>query len=127
VEVLLIKCRHPSGCISIEFISDGNLNLDGFLGYMQCSSTPCDPYETISVVPTVTEEQIIASVSTPTTVVTIDTIKCPNGAYGTFKATDNSNLGLKQGLLLTSGASVNAIGPNNSSSMTAANGNCRRF
>lgn len=116
------KVQASSGCISIEFISDGNLNLDGFLGTWQCSSTPCDPYETISVVPTVTEEQIIASVSTPTTVVTIDTIKCPNGAYGTFKATDNSNLGLKQGLLLTSGASVNAIGPNNSSSMTAANG-----
>ena len=116
------QVQASSGCISVEFISDGNLNLDGFLGSWQCSSTPCEPYEPISVTPTVTEEDILASVSTPQTVVTIDTIKCANGAYGTFKASDNSLLGLEKGLLLTSGFATNAIGPNTSGSTTGSNG-----
>lgn len=116
------QVQASSGCISVEFKSDGNLNLDGFLGSWECSSVPCEPKVPITVVPTATDDQIIASVSTPQTIVTIDTIKCAKGAYGTFTATDNSLLGLEKGLLLTSGFAANAVGPNNSGSATGFNG-----
>src|SRR5689334_17344841 len=39
----------------------------------------------------------------------------PNAQYGTFNGSA-SNIGLVNGVILTSGAAVNAIGPNNSSS-----------
>ena len=110
------KVKATSGCLSIGFKSDASLNLDGFSGSWQCSIAPCPPDEVIIVIPDVTKEQIIASVSTPATVVTIDTIKCASGAYGSFTATDNSNLGLKKGLLLTTGTVAGAQGPNNSGS-----------
>lgn len=116
------KVKAKSGCLSIGFKSDGNLNLDGFSGSWQCNVAPCPPDEIITVKPDVTKDEIIAAVSTPATLVTIDTIKCANGSYGSFLASDNSNLGLKKGLLLTTGTVNNAIGPNNSGSTSGLAG-----
>lgn len=48
------------------------------------------------------------------------TINCPNGAAGTFVGTA-SNIGIAQGVLLTSGSVANAVGPNTSPAITTAN------
>ncbi|HMG16311.1 MAG TPA: choice-of-anchor L domain-containing protein, partial [Saprospiraceae bacterium] len=101
-----------SGCVSIEFHSDEFVEEDGFLAEWQCTAAACDPPNPITIVPTATDAQIIAAVSTPLTVVTVDTIICDPGAYGTFIAPDNSLLGLKKGFLLTTGSALNAVGPN---------------
>lgn len=45
---------------------------------------------------------------------------CPGGAYGSFNGAD-CNVGMAQGVMLTSGNIANAIGPNNSSGQTTAN------
>jgi gliding motility-associated-like protein len=83
---------------------------------------PCDAPDPISVVPTVTEDQIVASLSTPQTTATVTDINCPNNAYGTFIAPDNSDLGLPKGILLTSGTVQNSVGPNTIGSITGGNG-----
>lgn len=111
-----------SGCVSIEFHSDAAVEEDGFLASWQCTAAACDPPTPITIVPTATDAQIIAAVSTPQTVVSVDTIICGPTSYGTFSATDNSLLGLKKGFLLTTGSATNAIGPNNSTSTTTSVG-----
>jgi hypothetical protein len=44
-------------------------------------------------------------------------MNCPNGAAGTFNGTA-SNIGIAQGILLTSGSVSNAVGPNVQSGIT---------
>ncbi|MEW6468295.1 MAG: choice-of-anchor L domain-containing protein [Bacteroidota bacterium] len=48
-------------------------------------------------------------------------LNCPAGAYGTF-TTGVSNLGLPNGILLTTGSAMNAVGPNNLPSAGTCNG-----
>ncbi|MGB0929915.1 MAG: choice-of-anchor L domain-containing protein, partial [Chitinophagales bacterium] len=48
-------------------------------------------------------------------------INCPEVAYGTFDGT-NSNIGIDNGILLTTGSIDNAVGPNNDSGAQANNG-----
>jgi gliding motility-associated-like protein len=111
-----------SGCLTVQFTSDGFTEFEGFGGTWQCSALPCEPIEGIDVDGNITEQDIIDNVSTPQTLVTIDTIICRPDAYGTFTASDNSGLGLEKGLILTTGSIFNALGPNNSGSTTTVNG-----
>ncbi len=50
------------------------------------------------------------------------TLNCPSNAYGTFSNGNTTNIGLTNGILLTTGSAVNAIGPNNSTSAGTCNG-----
>src|SRR5690349_2926202 len=45
-----------------------------------------------------------------------------NGAYGTFNGSA-SNIGVQNGVILTTGFATNAIGPNNATSQTGSSGN----
>ena len=110
-----------SGCLTVQFISDGGVEFEGFAGFWECSAVPCDPIDIVDIDNSVTEQEIIDNVSTPQTLVTVDTIICANGAYGTFMAGDNSELGLEQGLVLTSGSVLNAVGPNTQTGATQIN------
>ncbi len=46
---------------------------------------------------------------------------CPDGAIGTFSNGNTTNLGIDQGILLTTGHASGAIGPNNSTSVSGDN------
>lgn len=48
------------------------------------------------------------------------TMDCPDGAYGFFDCVD-CNVGISNGILLTSGSVDNAVGPNNTSSSSTSN------
>lgn len=110
-----------SGCMTIQFQSDGTNQFEGWLGHWECSQAACLPGDDLNVNTTITQADIVNSVATPATTVTVTDINCPSGAYGTFNfATDNNDLGLTKGLLLTSGDANLAIGPNNSPSATFA-------
>ena len=115
-----LTVQASSGCLTIQFTSDATSTLEGFAGEWQCSAVPCVPFDQISVDQNVTEQDIIDNVSTPQTIVTVDTIICENGAYGTFEAGDDTDLGLEKGLILTTGSIVNAVGPNTSNSTTTS-------
>lgn len=116
------KIQATSGCLTLNFTSDEESEFDGFSGQWECSATACKIDEPIEVDPNITNAQIEAFVAEAATQVTITNISCPTGAYGTFVAGDNTDLGLDKGLLLTSGFVENAVGPNTSGSTTGGNG-----
>ncbi|PSR12265.1 MAG: hypothetical protein DA408_05155 [Bacteroidetes bacterium] len=101
-----------SGCLTVQFVSDGSATFDGFAGSWTCSAVPCVVNSPISVDATASAQAIITALSTPQTQATITHIDCGAGAYGTFAAGDNTDLGLRQGLLLTTGELRYAPGPN---------------
>ena len=91
-----------TGCLTIEFISDGTSTFEGFAANWECSSQPCETLDVIDIQATASEQDIIDAVASPQTVISNVIIDCPNGAYGTFTA-DNSDLGLEKGIVLSSG------------------------
>lgn len=105
-----LQVAASSGCLTLQFQSDGSSTFEGFHAFWQCTSEDCDLPTPISVDTDVTDLDILNNISTPQTQVTITDINCPNGAFGTFLA-DNSDLGLEQGLILTSGDAAGAVGP----------------
>jgi len=99
-----------SGALTIEFISDGATQFEGFHGFWECSSEPCVDYDIVQVTPTTIEDStaIVLAVSSPETTVFLDTIICPDGSIGTFLAEDEdagfyTDLGISKGLVLSSG------------------------
>lgn len=107
------KVMATSGCLTVQMQSDFAVEQEGFVGHWECSSEPCMPVATPTINTNISNQVIVDAVSTPATTVTITDINCPDGAYGTFSyPTDDNDLGLSQGLLLTSGLATIAIGPN---------------
>ncbi|TND03487.1 MAG: hypothetical protein FD123_3908, partial [Bacteroidetes bacterium] len=49
-------------------------------------------------------------------------LNCATNAYGTFSNGNTTNMGISNGILLTTGSANNAIGPNNSTSLGTCNG-----
>lgn len=111
-----------SGCLTVEMTTDGNVEFEGFAASWECSIMPCDPPDVITVDNNITDQDIIDNITTPTTLVTIDTIICENGAYGTFLAGDDTDLGLDQGLLLTSGLAADVAAPAGGVNISTGNG-----
>ena len=109
------QVQATSGCLTVQFQSDGTGEYEGWKGKWECSSQPCPPQEKMTVNTSVTPQNIVDAVSTPATVVTLTNIDCADGAYGTFSfPTDNNGLGLDKGLVLTSGSADLTVGPNSS-------------
>ncbi|MEM9821161.1 MAG: choice-of-anchor L domain-containing protein [Bacteroidota bacterium] len=100
-----------SGCLTVELISDGLLEFEGFAATWECSIMPCEPLQPITINDNIDDQDMIDNITTPQTLVTIATIICEQGAYGTFLAGDDTDLGLGQGLLLTTGSANQVAGP----------------
>ena len=111
-----IQLYATSGCVTIQFKSDASTELEGFKATWQCSADACPSSDLISVDSLASDETLVDYLSTAYATTKIDSILCSQGSYGSFEATDNTGLGLKRGLLLTSGLAANAIGPNDDDS-----------
>lgn len=101
-----------SGCLTVEFISDGFTNFEGFGGSWTCTAAECDPITSIQISPDPNEAAIMENLATPQTTISNIVLNCPEGAAGTFQAGDNTGLALEKGIILTSGAADLALGPN---------------
>ena len=101
-----------SGCLTVELTSDGTTQFEGFAGTWECSASPCENNDPLTVDDNITEELLVDALTTSQTVITVDRIDCPDGALGTFVAGDDSDLGLNKGIILTTGLAANAVGPN---------------
>ena len=102
-----------SGCLTIVFQSDDTTSLEGFAATWNCAPEMCDTAEPITVDTAVTAATIGEAIRGPGTVITNIQLTCPEGAAGVFSGR-NSDLGLEQGVLLTTGQANAAIGPNTS-------------
>jgi len=107
------KVQASSGCLTIELRSDDQVEFEGFAGSWECSTTPCEEPVPITVNDNLTDELLVDVLTTSQTIVNIDSIICPEGGLGTFIAGDNTDLGLENGIILSSGLATNAVGPNN--------------
>ncbi len=112
------EVQASSGCLTIQFISDASVSLEGFKGTWNCSVSPCEEKTPLLVDSDISAENIIESVASPLTTVVIDTIICAEGALGTFTADDV--FGLDKGIVLSTGNVFDAVGPNNYNGVSTA-------
>lgn len=97
-----------SGSLTMQFTSDGFTEFEGFHAIWECSDEPCIENAQMTLTNTdITEEQIAEIVTTPQSQVTVTSINCADGAYGTFENADNTDLGLGKGLVLSTGQILN--------------------
>ncbi len=101
-----------SGCITVQFKSDADVQFEGFKAIWETSQDPCPQSELITVDDQADTSVIVDYLNTAYAQTTIDTIICDNASYGSFLASDKTGLGIKKGLILTTGNALNAIGPN---------------
>lgn len=106
------QVQTSSGCLTIEFISDGLTNFEGFQGNWSCTTAECDEFETVAVSPNPTEQEVIDNLTTPQTTISNIVLNCEDGAAGTFQAGDLVDLNMDKGIILTSGLAEFAVGPN---------------
>lgn len=109
------RVRASGPCMTIRFQSNNMTQLDGFKATWECSAEPCPNAPVpISIVNNPSPTTIADIVASPATTVNVVSINCAAGAYGVFSyPTDNNDLGLKNGLVLTSGQTLFVPGPNN--------------
>jgi gliding motility-associated-like protein len=101
------KIQASSGCMTIVFKSDNLVEFEGFLGSWVCSSTACPPPVNPVVTVPVQVADIVNSIQSAATQVTITDIVCNNTAYGTFTmATPDNALQMDKGIVLSSGRAV---------------------
>ncbi len=100
-----------SGCLTVQFISNGSTTFEGFQGFWECTTEACQAPTQITVQTSSSPADIVQSVVTGQTAITITNIDCPSLALGTFQAGPNTDLGLEKGILLTSGSAPGAANP----------------
>ncbi len=107
-------CRtiYAETCLTIEFSSDADINADGFKASWNCSNTACAVPQTIEIDTTINEKSIINNLSSSLVDIEVTNIDCENGAVGVFSGGDQTDLGLDNGILLTTGKAGLALGPN---------------
>ncbi len=101
-----------SGCLTLEFISDEMNTYEGFSGSWEVSLEACTQNQSISTNENINTGDIEGLLTSPESTVSVKNITCASGAYGTFQAGDNTDLGLENGLILSTGFIDDAEGPN---------------
>ncbi len=110
-----------SGCLTIQFMSNGATVFEGFQGFWECTSEECQQLDEITIQTGSSPADIVQSVVSGQTSITITNINCDNTALGTFEAGPNTDLGLEKGILLTSGSAAQASNPGAFFASTAVN------
>ena len=93
-----------SGCLTVQFISDGGISFEGFLGSWQCTSEACPDPPEMTVDTDQDVNQIVESVISGQTLISLVEVDCANGQVGTFNVTDDSDLNMDKGLVLSTGS-----------------------
>lgn len=110
-----LPIQAKSGCLTVKFKSDGNIEKQGWKGSWKSFDAPCVAEPAISLDTSATAANIANFVETEFTNVNVTDVKCPHGSYATFSYPSVKNvLGLDKGLLLTSGLAIEAFGDGSS-------------
>lgn len=99
-----------SGCLSVELVSDFIITFAGFEAEWYCTDDcPEDGTLDIDVGPSANDLE--AGLDNPFFDVTVTNINCNSSSYGLFQQGDQTNLGLDEGLLLTTGSAAEVANP----------------
>jgi gliding motility-associated-like protein len=93
-----------SGCVTLEWSSNGSGNYEGFCSNWAVSNGPCPTFEGMNVTLDPTEQNIIDALASPQTELTITDIDCPQMSIGTFTTEPDHPLGMDAGITLSSGS-----------------------
>jgi gliding motility-associated-like protein len=99
-----------SGCLTVGFTSDNIINFEGFQGSWQCTDE-CPQPGPLTVQTAPNAGQIQTAFTNPLFDINITNINCNGQALGLFSGGDQTNLGLGDGLLLTTGRADQAANP----------------
>ena len=111
VQGVCYQVTASSGCLTIELDSDGLITAAGFEAVWECTTEDCPTPEPLELTPNADFVALEAAFSSPIMDVTVTSVTCPEDAYGTFLATDNTGLGLEEGILLTTGVAEEVANP----------------
>ncbi len=75
----------------------------------------------LTITPGVTASTLITNLVGNSMTVTNVVLTCPTNAYGTFSNGNTTNMGIANGIIMTTGSATNAIGPNNTQSAGTCN------
>lgn len=102
-----------SGCLTVQFQSDANVTFEGFLGSWQCLPEDCSELEIPEMIvdADATPDDIVSSVISGQTLISLVNVDCAQGQVGTFTVTDDTDLSMDKGLVLSSGAVENIPAP----------------
>ncbi len=100
-----------SGCMTIQFNSDDSNTFEGFLGTWECTSEECPEIPELEVDADASPDDIIESVISGQTLISLVDVDCSPGQVGTFTITDETDLGMGKGLVLSSGTVENIANP----------------
>ncbi len=108
------EVQASSGSLTIEFLSDGSVQNGGFEISWQCTPDECTVLSPIDVDPNVTVDDLVDALSSPQVIVENPILNCPDGAYGVFNSPGNTqleNMGIPNGIILSSGLAEDAENP----------------
>ncbi len=102
-----------SGCITVQFQSDSNVSFEGFLATWQCIPEACSELEIPEMIvdANASPDDIVSSVISGQTLISVVNVDCAQGQVGTFTITDDSPLSMDKGLVLSSGSVENIPAP----------------
>lgn len=103
--------KASSGCITLRFRSNDDITLDGFKGTWRCLPDACQAEEPLKIKTNVTTEEVIENIARNGMEIKIDTIACSKMSYGVFESV-SKELRMTDGIILSTGNVLNAIGPN---------------
>lgn len=105
-----------SGCLTVRFTSDEEINLSGFKATWECLPDECKNQEPMKVKPEISNMELIENIARANMNISIDTIICNKLSYGTFQV-DPDDFAIGEGIILSSGKITNAVGPNDGISL----------
>lgn len=103
---------YATKCLTVQLTSDGETNAEGFKASWQCSNKVCKLPETVKVDTAINETKLNNTLSSSLVDIKVTNVDCSQGAIGIFSDGDKTNLGIDNGLLITSGQSILVQGPN---------------
>ena len=103
-----------SPCITIAFHSDDTLEAEGFVMNWNCNTEYCNIKDSmaLNIKNNVPQDELLSHLLKQAITVENVKINCDDRAMGVFQNAGD-DLGIKKGLILTSGLAANAKGPNN--------------
>ena len=99
-----------SGCLTVQFLSNGFNSLQGFEATWECTDD-CPPPGQLDVSLGPDFAAIEGAMQNPFFDITVTNVNCEESSYGLFNQGDETSLGMNDGLLLTTGLAEEVANP----------------
>ena len=99
-----------SGCLTVQFSSNGFQTMEGFAGTWECTDD-CPQVGQLDIAVNPGLAGIEDALQNPYFDIEVINVTCDDDAHGVFQEGDNTTLGMSDGLLLTTGSAADVANP----------------